>query len=97
MLKHKSIEAQVFCMIKSCGLLHSQADMIEGVSLCGIQRRVGETEHLVQHIPHCTKLVILHRHAALQLRDHHTNISVHWLKGLQLQLALMIEKETTNK
>lgn len=71
--------------------------MIEGVSFCGIQRRVSKTEHLVQHIPHCTELVIFHRHAALQLRDHHTNISVHWLKGLQLQLALMRNHKEMNK
>ena len=101
MLKHKSNHKlpilPYVTYIKSCGLLCSQANMIEGVSLCGIQRRVGKTQHLVQHILHCTKLVILHRHAALQLRDHHTNISVHRFKGLQLQLALKKKKETTNK
>lgn len=42
----------------------------------------------MEDVPHCAELVILHGHAGLQLRDHHTYIVVYWLKGLQLQLAL---------
>ena len=69
--------------------------MIEGIPLRGIQRRVSKTHHLVQNVLHCTELVILHRHAALQLRNDYTNISVDGFQGLQLQFALKGWKEST--
>lgn len=63
--------------------------MVEGVALRWVQGWVRHAQDLVQYISHSTELVKLHGEAALQVRDHHTNISVDWLQRLQLQLALL--------
>ena len=68
--------------------LGSESDVVEGVALGCVEGGAGHAEDLVQHVRDGAELVKLHRQLALQMRDHHPQLSVHWLQWLQLQLAL---------
>ena len=71
--------------------------MVERVIADILKRGFGETENLVEYVSDRAKLVVLHSHASLQLRNDHTYILVDGLKRLQLQLALYMRREGDNE
>lgn len=47
----------------------------------------------MKDIPHSAELVVLHRHARLQLWDDYPHVVISWLQWFQLQFALYERRE----